>query len=279
MNATRVSTPAFSISLFPNALSKTPKSLELSLDQLARSLTRFRLYPNLTDKKMLPAWSPARFQSGTTRSAQNVIDLSCLVLDLDTPPFRPEPWASYWYIRHSTWSHTEAHPRQRLILPLAKPLPAAKWPVAWAWAQQQEPSLDAHCRDAGRLYFCPALADPNQPHFAEVHPGVLLELVLSDPPPPPQPRRRLRVPFSERQRVLEQRLRLDPYTREQFAMGLGALVLGEGSGRRAAKLVCPQCGRASVWFPIAPLRSGKAWCNHKNSCGWSGNLTELGGGV
>lgn len=276
MNATRVSAP-FALSRFRNCRDNRPEPHTLSLDALQSLLTTFRLAPHTRDKSDLPAWSPARFAPGATRSSSAVVDLCCLVLDLDTPPFDPAPWQGWRYLRHTTWSHTPAHPKGRLVLPLARPVPASRWGAAWAWAQARAPSLDRKCCDPGRLYFLPAIPAPDHPHEAEIHEGDLLDLadLCPAPPPPPPPPPRLPVPWFLRQRVASRRLLHDPLTREAFAAGLQARIRGEGRARRAERIPCPACGRPSVWFPIAPERQRRAYCNHRASCGWSGALADL----
>ncbi len=280
MNATCVST-TFAVSFFRNSKDVSPSMKILSLDELIQRLTAFSHAPRIRDKADLPAWSPARFRPSTTRKAVNVVDISCLVLDLDTPPFDPEPWQRWCYVRHSTWSHTPAHPKSRLVLPLARPVAAAEWPSAWGWARSLAPELDKKCSDASRLYFLPALADPAQPHEAEIHDGALLDLAAVcaalPPAPPPAPVIRLPAPWFLRRSVAARRLCHDPLTREDFAQRIGASLQGEGRSRRAAHIPCPACRRPSVWFPIHPERLRWASCNHRNSCGWRGPLDALPG--
>ena len=125
--------------------------------------------------------------------------------------------------------------------------------------------------DASRLYFLPCLREDGDAHFAAIHPGPLLDLDATAPPSTtPQARReRYSVPgrsFS------------DPVERDRLARSLDAGQHGEGSNRRAEGLICPACGRASVWFWIEPDRLRAACYHHLNSCGWRGPLSDLGEG-
>jgi hypothetical protein len=71
------------------------------------------------------------------------------------------------------------------------------------------------------------------------------------------------------------RLLTDPASRERAAIEAGAQLAGVDAERRATGIVCPACGRASVWFYLAPTRLRRARCNHRESCGWTGGVDEL----
>ena len=62
-----------------------------------------------------------------------------------------------------------------------------------------------------------------------------------------------------------------PHGRRQAGMMLG----GKDSGAAIKRVKCPDCGRLSVWWAIAPERCGAAMCDHRNSCGWSGSIVKL----
>ena len=279
MDATRLPEICLGISTFDNAWDKQPKGRLVTLDALVRALLTVREFPDITDKRALPAWSPARF-IGETRRAIDVVELSCLVLDLDGGDVGAvdDAWGDSLHVLHSTWSHTEEAPRFRLVVPLAKPVPVASWPSAWAWATARTPTADPACKDPSRLYFRPAIHNVEQPHFARLTEGSVLDVLprLAAKPVRDRPAvTRARVPARQLDHVVRQRLATDPGTRERVAAELGAPVVGIGDGRRAEHLPCPLCGRPSVWFLVNPRRQRRAYCHHRNSCGWNGALETL----
>lgn len=280
MDPTRLPALDLFVSSFDNALDAAPKLHRLPLSALVRALTTFRSCPRLLDKRMLPAWSPARFADGENRRSEAVIALSCLVLDLDDADADVvhADWLEFLHVLHTTWSHGPDAPRWRLVVPLARPIPVARWDAAWRWAVARTPA-DRVCRDPGRLYFLPALGAPDQPHEASLHIAPLLDLLAIAPEAPSQElvtlRKPIRVPARLRGTVVRRRVARDPATRERIAMSLGAKLAGAGEQQRAEDLSCPMCGRPSVWFWLAPRAASFARCQHRNSCGWTGSLSEL----
>jgi len=268
------------ISLFSNAWDPRPRAKTVKLDALVRALTTFRERIGLVDKRGLPAWSPARFQ-GERREASEVSAVSCLVLDLDGahPELVRSAWSDVFHVVHSTWSHTGVEARFRLIVPLARPVPADRWREAWDWAADRSPEADGSCKDPGRLYFLPAVREADQVRFSWTHEAPLLDLLdelpaaQEDSPCLPAPRRR--VPRRLRDFVARRRLERDPGARERVADAVGARLAGVGGERRAEDAPCPRCGRRSVWFWLAPRSLRWACCQHRRSCGWTGPLEEL----
>lgn len=242
-------------------------------------------------KTWLPLWSPADYRDGETRGASGVERVSCFVFDHDDGTSIEEaldPWGHSPLLAHTSWSHTDEHPRFRLVLPLAEPVPATAWPLAWAWARERSGGhIDEACKDPSRLYLLPAIPRPEAPFRALVRDdgGPFLSVPWRDLKPPessrlPRPNapaaRRLDPgrgsgPADAARRVARVMLRTDRATRERAAAWLEAHV----SGRRAERILCPSCGRLSVWFWIEPGRQSTAVCNHRNTCGWWGHLDEL----
>lgn len=280
MDATRLPEVRLGISVFDNAWDNQPKLREVTLAALVRALTTVRAFPDVTDKRALPAWSPARF-SGASRRAVEVVELSSIVLDLDGGDADAVSlaWSPWLHVLHSTWSNTPENPRFRLVAPLAKPVLVAAWSAAWAWATARTPTADPACKDPSRLYFRPAVRSLEQPHFARVVDGDVLDvlpLLLANSPALHHPdAKRARVPARQMAQVVRRRLAQDAGTRERVAGELGAPVVGIGDGRRAEHLPCPLCGRPSVWFLVSPHRQSRAHCDHRKSCGWNGPLESL----
>lgn len=159
-------------------------------------------YPALAQadpKKALPAFSPARFLEGTTRARDHVRCISMIVGDFDNarevetgefhldregcPTNRPilrkvcieNPVTPHEVLAsmaragvtsrlYTTWSHTPAWPRFRMVIPLEAPIPpeVLEFVVEYAF---QELGLSAARRgvdepvlgDTARIHFLPAL--------------------------------------------------------------------------------------------------------------------------
>jgi hypothetical protein len=52
--------------------------------------------------------------------------VSCLVFDCDRVPPDPKRLKSVYWVGHTTWSNKPQAPRSRVIIPLARPVPAAR---------------------------------------------------------------------------------------------------------------------------------------------------------
>lgn len=271
------------ISVFENAWDNRPTPKCCTLAGLVRALTTFPVIET-ANNMTLPAWSPARFANGAARKSAAVRDVSCVVLDFDAgdPDNALSAWTGVLTVLHTTWSHTPEAPRFRVVVPLARPVPLARWSEAWTLAAARAPGADPACKDPARLYFRPAIAKSEAPHFARVQDGALLDVMalLPDDPPPVTPaigpaRAPLCVPARLREHAVSVRIAHDPDTRERIAADLGAAVTGASDARRATQISCPACARPSVWFYLAPSRLRRARCNHRGSCGWVGPLDEL----
>lgn len=267
------------ISAFDNAFDVHPKPRETTLVALIRALTTLPVIA-VANKLELPAWSPARFAAGTERKSRNVVEIGAIVFDYDggDPDQALALWAGCVAIVHSTYSHTAEAPRFRVVVPLAKPIPASLWASAWDFASTRAHGADAACKDPSRLYFRPALPRVDAPHFTKVQGGQLFDIGEVPPIKTRTVRPRMpvvKVPARLRDRAIAARLRSDGRSRECVAQEIGAEFAGQGEARRAIHLRCPSCGEASVWFYMVPSRMSRARCNHRNSCGWTGTLDEL----
>ena len=78
-----------------------------------------------------PAWSPTRYLPGATRGNAGVEVVSALVLDVDhAAPAWPR-LEGLAFAAHTTYSHRPEDPRWRVLLPLARPVPAPAWGGVW----------------------------------------------------------------------------------------------------------------------------------------------------
>lgn len=146
-------------------------------------------------KRDLRLWSPALYMPDTKRGSENVIHLSCLVLDYDegsSIATASATWQDYFHLLHTTFSHKPERPKFRLILPLAEPVPAAEWHKVYEWAQQRTHfKVDPTGKSIGSTFALPQVPDKTSPRVAWTRPGPLLDPVLeglieksADPPPP-----------------------------------------------------------------------------------------------
>lgn len=109
-----------------------------------------------------PAWSPVKMKPEATRAAGNVEAITMLVLDCDAgEDIRILETLGDEFIRlgHTSWSHSETHPKARLVFPFRCPCPVRHWPKVWSaasrWALAQGVTVDASTKDPSRLFFLP----------------------------------------------------------------------------------------------------------------------------
>lgn len=127
----------------------------------------------------LRVWSPTLYAPGAEkRGGEHVTHLSCLVLDHDDGTSMEDAsarWSAYFHLVHSTWSHTEARPRFRLVLPLAHLVAARDWARVWSWAAARSgQTIDGALKNPSSHYALPAVPNLNWPRVAFSRPGALL---------------------------------------------------------------------------------------------------------
>ncbi|MBX7192611.1 MAG: hypothetical protein K1X94_11165 [Sandaracinaceae bacterium] len=130
-------------------------------------------------KGELRVWSPTLYVPGADkRGGEHVTHLSCLVLDHDDGTRIDDAsarWSRYFHVVHSTWSHTEEHPRFRLVLPFAHLVAARDWTRVWQWAAAQSGhAIDGALKNPSSHYALPAVPNLNWPRVAFSRPGALL---------------------------------------------------------------------------------------------------------
>lgn len=130
-------------------------------------------------KRDLRIWAPALYKADGRRGTDGVVALGCLVLDYDAGVSIDDAastWEGWLHLIHTTWSHTDEHPRFRVILPMARTVLAEDWVNVWAWANARaEDAIDPALKSPGATFALPACAAPDAPHFAVVNPGELLD--------------------------------------------------------------------------------------------------------
>jgi hypothetical protein len=244
------------------------------------------------------AVSFCRYTPGARRGRSGVQTLTAVVFDLDhlsaelargiVRRLRERELA---YLLYTSFSHrvggTDDCCFRVVLLPSRAILPR-EYPEVWASVDADLGGhADRRARDVARLWFTPACPAERLPLATrELRPGrsVDVEGVLADAQRkasrPPRPRRII-DPVRARPglalQLARHRLNHDPTVRERAALHLDARL----TETRAVGIPCPQCGRPSVWFWLAPTRRRTASCNHRKSCGWWGfldTLLDLAGG-
>lgn len=124
-------------------------------------------------KRDLRLWSPALYPPGAKRGGDEVLHLSCLVLDYDKGlPFSEAQavWSGWFHVAHSTWSHTPETHKYRIILPLAGPVRADEWRGVWDWAEGLAGAwIDPAMKGRGVTFALPTSASAETPKIAAVH--------------------------------------------------------------------------------------------------------------
>ena len=202
------------ISRFNSERDNVPKPGAVPWPELCRVLTTHR---ERATKEGAVAWSPTYYPPGARRGREGVVQVTCLVLDIDNGDgpagYDLGPWA---YCVHSTFSSTRGNPKWRVVYPLACSVWAEDWEAQWERMRARVcPASDPQCKDPSRLYFLPSCPPGDTDHFAFVHEGPRLdpkdfrdhEPAPTTPPPPPKKKRSaVAVAIDPGSRVSQKRL-------------------------------------------------------------------------
>lgn len=272
------------VAFFGSVFDQAPRVPALSWDALVARLSAFQPALPGSGKAQQPCWSPVALHPGGGGRAGDVLAVGALVLDLDGTLTldetlnRTEGWER---LAHTTWSHHPERPRCRLVLPLARPVPAAAWRAVWLRAVEAlDLPADPACKNANRRYLLPVHPEGAVAGRAVHHAtGRALDLlpIAQRQPTPRSDRASLRVPPHRRDAVAEALLNREPEARRRLGLHLGGHLGGEGEAERIDGLRCPSCGRTSVWFWVAPRKATRARCHHRKTCGWASRLAALAG--
>lgn len=155
----------YEVSLFSSKRDNVPQYSLWTWAELCEEIRN----PLIRREKDGPLFSPAKFNGN--RAKANVERLSMLTLDLDhnaafEPIKRGLAALSCKYVIYSTHSHfrkTEsnrnAEPRYRVVIPLTESIPAKHFSALWSFTQKVTGlPIDQAAKDAGRMYYRPALA-------------------------------------------------------------------------------------------------------------------------
>lgn len=128
----------------------------------------------VAEKGSAPTWSAAQFE-GNRRSLKNVIGLHLLALDYDSGTLSFDSACSFWAgasaalseangpmacLVHTTFSHRDAHPKFRVIMPLSRSVSAEEYSRLWSWVNHHASNaghvIDRATKDASRIWIVPA---------------------------------------------------------------------------------------------------------------------------
>lgn len=147
----------FAISRYPDKFSSVPKQSEETLAAIRAMLSEHEV----RETKEGPLWSPTRYSPGSNRSNTNVLEVSCLVLDIDVEVELDElrsTWKGLTYGLHSTFSHSPKKHGYRAVFPLKVPIPAADFELKYSLmvARLAGSVADPACKDISRMYYLPS---------------------------------------------------------------------------------------------------------------------------
>jgi hypothetical protein len=269
------------VAFFASVFDQQPTLRTVSWDDLSDRLSSFPPVAPRTGKRDQPCWSPAHYRSSASSCAVDVETVALLVLDLDggiAIDAALDRTDGLERLVHTSWSHQPDVPRFRLVLPLARPIPASAWTAA---VDTLDLPADPACKNTNRRFLLPVQASASCPGRAVHRPaGRALDLVPLVHRPvfrSPSRQRSICVPPHRRDAVLDALLRREPESRRRLGDHLGGAVCSDGDVERVEGLMCPACGRPSAWFWVAPRRATRARCHHRNTCGWDGPLCVLVG--
>jgi len=306
---------ALHVSAFAHLRAVQPTPGAVGVAAMAARLGQFATCPDREERaRFVPLWSPVAYHAGTTRASRNVRAVYWLVLDYDdgtSVEAARATWARWVHIGHTTFSHmtgrppTKAHPQGRppapalrVVLPLRSPVAAEVWPdVMRSILSDVGRDADPKCIDPARMFYAP-VARPGGlvEHWTHTPAGGVDGpwICLAERVEAARAARVARVELAEKRRrqaqarardttrsISEQaaevrrRLLESPEARERVGDALGGVRVDRQSGAIIRGVVCPACGRPSVWWVIDPASLRRARCNHANSCGWTAHLWEL----
>lgn len=152
------------ISLFESERDTAPKAAEVSWEDLCQHLSTARYTECAPCKghdcpaKYGRAWSPVRYEPGTTRDNTNVVEVTFGVFDLDGVSASQLALIAQTLDGHAYLCHqTHSGDGWRLVLPFTRPVPASHWGDVWpAIVERLQLPADAHRKDLAGIYFAPS---------------------------------------------------------------------------------------------------------------------------
>jgi len=180
---------ALTVSRFRATTATQPEPLCLPWADLVTRLGHFQICADKAAKAAGALWSAATYRPGDQRRNQNVVAVTALVADIDdgTPlEALAERLDALDYVVYSTYSHTPAHPKLRVVIRLIAPIPGDRYQAVWAQANAHlfDHHCDEHTRDQAHMYFWPQVQPGVEPVHV-YHPGQPLDWRALPPLPTP----------------------------------------------------------------------------------------------
>lgn len=121
-------------------------------------------------QKAGPGWIPAVFRHGGRRVDADVLGTTAIVGDLDDGKLDRAELArrlnGYAHAGHTSYSHAPGSPRYRVVVPLARPLPPARYGGAWERLNALlGGALDPSGRNPSHFYYLPAVPPGGEAFF------------------------------------------------------------------------------------------------------------------
>jgi len=175
--------PTFQVSLFDRVGDTAPKVATWTWDEIVEKTRR----PAVRAEKDGALFSGAIYKK-LYRANKNVEAISILQLDYDHGSTIERDCAVWQkqgitfavYSTHSSRralkDNPDAEERFRVVIPLAIPIPAAKYRALWHWADRMSGNkLDGSRKDEAGMFYLPAIASEGAPYTHEVRAGALLD--------------------------------------------------------------------------------------------------------
>jgi hypothetical protein len=127
--------------------------------------------PARNRQKAGPGWIPAVFRPGGRRVDDDVLGATAVVGDLDDGKLLDRAQVvrhlnGYVHVGHTSYSHAPQAPRYRVVVPLARPIPPARYAAAWERLNALlDGALDPSGRNPSHFYYLPAVPPGGEPHF------------------------------------------------------------------------------------------------------------------
>lgn len=185
----------FTISLFAYQFDNKPLVQDFRYRALIKLLGRFEG----REEEGGQAFAPVSY-SEPVRADKNVERVTLGVVDYDDGTTIQQAQARFKpfeYLLYTSFRHTPAHRRFRLVFPLEKPIAAKDWACAWRHLAKLAPGLDESCKDLARIFYLPTHR-PGAEHLSLRNEGKLLVLPTTLP-----------VGKRKRQRRLWTRMKVD----------------------------------------------------------------------
>ncbi len=150
--------------LMPHTRARAGQVASWTSGEIAGRLARCQV---VSEKSATPGWLPVSMQDGETRRlARHVASVWALVCDLDEDVGSiADLWGRIGDLgleayAHTTYSHTEAKPKARVVFPFTEPVKAEQWREVWGagsrWAASWGAAVDKAGKDPSRLYYLPS---------------------------------------------------------------------------------------------------------------------------